>query len=53
MHRAATLPPLIKAAMEALGRPGTGLRSPHEPVNQATKQAIAAAVKDFATEIEG
>jgi 4-hydroxy-tetrahydrodipicolinate synthase len=39
--------PLVKAALEALGRPGTGLRSPHQPASATARQAIEDALEEF------
>lgn len=38
---------LVKAALEALGRPGTGLRSPHQPASAAARQEILGALEEF------
>jgi 4-hydroxy-tetrahydrodipicolinate synthase len=42
---------VIKAAMDALGRPGTGMRSPHMPAGEAERKAIARAVAEFREQI--
>jgi 4-hydroxy-tetrahydrodipicolinate synthase len=39
--------PLVKAALEALGKTGTGLRSPHEPASAAARQEIMDALAEF------
>jgi dihydrodipicolinate synthase/N-acetylneuraminate lyase len=43
--------PLVKAAMEALGRPGTRLRSPHLPLDDGVREGITKALQEFRDDI--